>query len=103
AGTYTVVVTFNGTAVYQPATASKTFTISKATAVLAWSRPGTIVYGTPLGGDQLNATSNVFGSFDYSPVAGTVLNAGASQTLTATFTPADPANYIGGTVTTTID
>jgi Concanavalin A-like lectin/glucanases superfamily/MBG domain (YGX type)/Bacterial Ig-like domain (group 3)/IPT/TIG domain/MBG domain len=103
AGTYVAVATYDGSGNYGHATGSGVVTILKATAVLAWSRPGTIVYGTPLGGDQLNATANVFGSFDYSPAAGTVLNAGASQALTATFTPADPANYIGGTVNTTID
>jgi Concanavalin A-like lectin/glucanases superfamily/MBG domain (YGX type)/Bacterial Ig-like domain (group 3)/IPT/TIG domain/MBG domain len=103
AGTYTAVATFDGSGDYGQASGSAVVTILKATAVLGWNRPGPIVYGTPLGGDELNATADVFGSFDYSPAAGTVLNAGASQTLTATFTPSDPANYIGGTVNTTID
>ena len=40
--------------------------------------------------------------FVYSPVAGTVLNAGAAQTLSVTFTPTDAANYTGATATTTI-
>ena len=75
----------------------------KATAVLSWSRPAAIVYGTSLGSDQLNATASAFGSFDYSPAANAVLNAGPAQTLTATFTPSDPANYNGGTVNTPID
>ncbi|HEU4891646.1 MAG TPA: Ig-like domain repeat protein [Vicinamibacterales bacterium] len=103
AGTYTAVATFDGSGNYGHATGSAVVTILKATAVLGWNRPAAIVYGTSLGGDQLNATANVFGSFDYTPPANTLLNAGASQTLTATFTPSDPANYIGGTVTTTID
>jgi hypothetical protein len=103
AGTYTAVATFDGSGNYGHATGSATVTILKAAAVLGWNRPAAIVYGTSLGGDQLNATANVFGSFDYTPPANTVLNAGASQTLTATFTPSDPANYIGGTVNTTID
>ena len=103
AGTYIAVATFDGSGNYGHATGSAVVTIVKATAVLGWNRPGTIVYGTQLGADQLNATANVFGSFDYSPVAGALLNAGASQTLTAMFTPADPANYNGGTVNTTID
>ena len=88
---------------YGYAIGSALVTIQKAAAVLGWSQPAAIVYGTPLGAGQLNATANVAGSFCYSPAAGTVLNAGASQTLTATFTPADPANYNGGTVNTTID
>jgi len=103
AGTYTAVATFDGSGNYGHATGAAVVTILKATAVLAWNRPGAIVYGTSLGGDQLNATANAFGSFDYTPPANTILNAGAAQTLTATFTPSDPANYIGGTVTTTID
>jgi hypothetical protein len=103
AGTYTAVATFDGSGNYGHAAGAALVTIVKATAVLAWNRPGAIVYGTSLGGDQLNATANAFGSFDYTPAAGTLLNAGASQTLTATFTPSDPANYIGGAVTTTID
>ena len=37
------------------------------------------------------------------PPPASLLNAGASQTLTATFTPADPANYNGGSVTAAID
>src|SRR6185369_18544 len=49
-----------------------------------------------------NATANVPGTFVYSPVAGTVLNAGANQTLSVTFTPTDAANYTGATATTTI-
>ena len=103
AGTYTAVATFDGSGNYGHATGAAVVTILKATAVLAWNRPGAIVYGTSLGGDQLNATANAFGSFDYTPPANTILNAGAAQTLTATFTPSDPANYLGGTVTTTID
>jgi len=103
AGTYVAVAVFDGAGNYGYAAGSALVTIRKATAALSWSRPAAIVYGTSLGGDQLNASADVFGSFDYSPAAGTMLNAGASQALTATFTPADPANYIGGTVTTTID
>ena len=44
-------------------------------------------------------SANVAGQLQLSPAAGTVLNAGAAQTLTATFTPADPINYDGGVVT----
>ena len=103
AGTYLAVATYDGEGNYGSATGSAVVTILKATAVLSWSRPAVIVYGTSLGSDQLNATADAFGSFNYSPAANTVLNAGAAQTLTATFIPSDPANYNGGTVTTTID
>ena len=37
------------------------------------------------------------GSFVYTPAAGAVLNAGAAQSLSVTFTPTDGANYTGAT------
>src|SRR5207302_985917 len=53
---------------------------------LAWSNPADIVYRTALGASQLNATAtynstNVPGTFTYTPAAGTVLSAGLGQTL----------------------
>ena len=60
---------------------------------VAWASPAGIVYGAALGGAQLNATANVAGTFSYNPPAGTVLPAGAGQTLTAIFTPTDTADY----------
>lgn len=56
---------------------------------IAWPAPAPIVYGTPLGSTQLNATTAVPGSFSYSPAAGVVLRAG-THTLAAVFTPDDP-------------
>ena len=66
--------------------------VNKATPSITWATPTAITYGTALSGVQLNASSTVAGNFVYSPAAGTVLNAGP-QTLTATFTPADTADY----------
>ena len=64
--------------------------------------PAPIAYGTALWAQQLNASALVPGTFVYTLPAGTVLPVGL-QTLTATFTPNDPANYVsGGTVTTTV-
>jgi hypothetical protein len=60
---------------------------------LTWPTPADIVYGTPLGSAQLNATASVPGSFAYSPPAGTVLNAGSNQVLSVRFAPADAVNY----------
>src|SRR5205085_2367772 len=57
-----------------------------------------ITYGTFLTSAQLDATSNVPGSFSYNPAAGTVLGA-AMQTLSATFTPDDLKDYTPVTVT----
>src|SRR6185436_11237152 len=93
AGTHTL------TAYYQPensnyeyAEATRSITVLKANPSLSWSNPSSIVYGTALSGTQLNATSNVPGTFSYSPAAGTVLNAG-TRLLTVTFTPSDATNF----------
>jgi hypothetical protein len=103
AGTYEVSASFAGDTNYAPASGSATITIGKATTTLSWNAPAAIGYGTPLGAGQLNATANLPGTFVYSPAGGIVLGAGAGRPLAATFTPADSANYIGGTVSTTID
>lgn len=60
---------------------------------LSWN-PASITYGTPLSAAQLNAieTSDIPGTFTYSPPAGTVLSAG-KRTLNVTFTPNDPLKY----------
>src|SRR6185436_13788222 len=58
-----------------------------------WSNPATITYGTALSATQLNATASVTGTFTYSPPGGTVLNAGANQTLSVNFSPTDLINY----------
>jgi hypothetical protein len=102
AGSYEVVASYAGSGNYEPASATATITIAKAAAVLSWNQPAAIVYGTPLGAAQLNATSNAPGTFTYSPAAGSVLNAGAGHPLTATFTPADSTNYSGGQVSATV-
>jgi len=47
----------------------------------------------PLTPVQLNATASVPGSFAYSPLPNTFLNAGANQTLSVTFTPTDSVNF----------
>lgn len=60
---------------------------------ITWATPADILYGTALGGSQLNATANTAGTFQYSPAAGTVLKAGNAQSLTVTFTPTDTQNY----------
>ncbi len=69
----------------------------KATPVITWANPADIVYGTALSATQLNATTTVPGTFVYTPIGGTVLSAGAAQTLSVTFTPTDAANYTPAT------
>ncbi len=60
---------------------------------ITWATPANITYGTAVNASQLNAstTPTVTGTFTYNPVAGTVLNSGAGQLLTATFTPFNPS------------
>ena len=90
----TLKVTFvpTDTTDYSNATASVTLVVNKAMPVITWATPAAITYGAPLSGTQLDASANVPGSFAYSPAAGAVLGAG-TQTLTATFTPADTTDY----------
>jgi hypothetical protein len=103
AGTQTLSVAFtpDDTANYTSANATVSITIVKAHTTIAWS-PASLAYGTPLGAAQLNATASVPGTFAYSPAAGTMLNAGAGQTLSVTFTPQDLVNYEIETRTSTI-
>jgi hypothetical protein len=92
-GSYTVSGTFTSSnSNYADGTASGTLKIEQARPTINWAPPSVITYGTPLGANQLNATSPVAGTFAYTPVAGTVLRAG-SQTLSVTFIPADTTNY----------
>lgn len=68
---------------------------------ITWPAPASITYGTALSTTQLDATANYAGTFSYSPAAGTILHTG-TQTLKATFTPADPATVQSATATNTI-
>src|SRR4029077_6769476 len=101
----TLSVTFTPTDAANYTTATKTVSIDvlKATPVITWATPADITYGMALSATQLNATANTLGSFVYSPLAGTVLNAGAAQTLSITFTPTDAANFTTATKTVSIN
>ncbi|HEU5090378.1 MAG TPA: MBG domain-containing protein, partial [Roseiflexaceae bacterium] len=81
---------------------------NKVIPVITWANPAPIVYGTPLGAGQLNATATangqpVAGTFTYTPAAGTVLQAGNSQMLSVVFTPTDTTTYVEVNASTTID
>ena len=69
--------------------------------VLTWNPPAAIVYGTPLGSKQLNATANGPGIFTYNYAAGTVLSAGV-QTLNVSFTPTDPLRFTSATASVSV-
>src|SRR6202008_637205 len=77
--------------------------VLKATPVLTWAAPADIIYGTALSATQLDATASVAGTLVYTPASGAVLNAGAAQTLSVTFTPTDAANYTTATKTVSIN
>lgn len=79
---------------YTVTSTNGTLTITLVTPVITWGAPTAITYGTALSTTQLNASADVPGSFIYSPAAGTVLHAGAGQTLSVTFTP-DDADHVG--------
>ncbi|HWE03961.1 MAG TPA: Ig-like domain repeat protein [Tepidisphaeraceae bacterium] len=88
---------------YAVATASITIDILPATPTLRWAPSSAIIYGTALGAAQLDATSSVPGAFAYTPAAGTVLDPGNGQMLSAIFTPADAVDYTGAAASATID
>jgi hypothetical protein len=98
AGTYPITVSGAVDANYTISYVNGTLTVTgnTAAAVLTWTTPASITYGTALGAGQLDATANVPGTFVYNPTAGTVLAAG-SKTLTVTFSPSNSALYTGAT------
>jgi len=103
AGSQTLNLTFTPTDTtdYSTATSSVGLTVNKATPVITWTTPAAIPYGVALSATQLDATSALPGTFSYSPTLGTVLAAG-SQSLTATFTPADTTDYLPANTSVTL-
>jgi hypothetical protein len=77
---------------YTTATASVILTINKGNPVIVWNPPAAITYGTALTYLQLGAKSSTSGTFAYTPVYGTMLQAG-SYTLSTTLTPTSTADY----------
>ena len=104
AGRHTLSVTFTPSHAndYTTVTASVTLQVDRATPAVKWAKPAAITYPAPLTETQLDATAPVPGVFGYAPPVGTVLNRGAGQTLSVTFTPDDQSNYTTGTKTVTI-
>jgi hypothetical protein len=104
-GSFTIRACYNGTGGSGTgnSNASLTQTVNKITPVITWANPVNITYGTALSSTQLNATASVLGTFIYSPVAGTVLNAGSGQTLSVTFTPTDTTTYNSAAASVTIN
>lgn len=74
--------------------------------VITWAAPAPIIYGTPLGSAQLDASASyasapVTGTFSYTPAAGTVIPAGQQQ-LSTRFIPNDTIDYSIATASVTL-
>jgi lysophospholipase L1-like esterase len=113
AGTHTLSVTFTPTDAtdYSTDSASVALTVNQATPQITWEPAGLIAAGMALGSSQLNATATapggtteLAGSFLYTPPAGTIFNSTGAQTFSVTFTPADTADYttVDASVTLTV-
>jgi hypothetical protein len=74
------------------AVANYTINLPKTAPTIIWFAPQAIPYGKALSATQLDATSTVNSTFNYSPSISTILNAGL-QTLSVTLTPADTTKY----------
>ena len=79
--TLSVLFTPNDAAHYNSVTAAVSIVVAPATPVVTWANPASIVYGTALGGTQLNATASVAGAFVYTPAAGAVLECRAAHAV----------------------
>jgi Bacterial Ig-like domain (group 3) len=105
AGTHTLTVTFTptDTSQYNAATATVSLIVAKANPAILWPSPASITYGTRLSSLQLDASTPVAGAFTYSPIAGTLLNAG-THTLAVNFVPSDATDYtaVKSSVTITV-
>lgn len=102
AGAHTLSVTFTptNTSAYNTVTATVTLQVNTANPPVLWI-PVPITYGTQLGDLQLDALTAVPGKFVYTPAAGTILHPG-NQTLSATFTPKDTADFNSITIHATL-
>ena len=91
-GTYPFTAVYNPAAGFSTSSGSNSLTVVKATPVISWVTPASVVAGTMLGSAQLNATASTLGVFVYTPPAGTKVVTG-TQALSVTFTPSDAVDY----------
>ena len=102
-GSYAITYSYSGGTNFKSITDSNTtLTVTKVTPIVTWATPATITFNTALSATQLNATFTaivngasvpVAGTPTYNPAAGTILNAGAGQTLSVNFAPTDTTDY----------
>ena len=76
-------------------------TVNQAIPNLSWTTPDPISYGTALSSTQLDATTDVPGTFTYSPPAGTIPPLGNSV-LIAAFAPTDTTDFSGAETQVTL-
>ncbi|MGD0830001.1 MAG: hypothetical protein ABR907_03590 [Terracidiphilus sp.] len=103
AGVHELKVTFTpaDTAGYSVTETAVSLTVTKAPTAIVWATPASIVYGSPIGAAQLNATASVAGKFVYTPAAGAILPAG-NHTLSVAFAPTDSTDYSPAQATVTL-
>jgi hypothetical protein len=75
---------------------------TQTTPALTWATPADIIFGTPLGNTQLNASASAPGTFVYSPPLGTTLMPGV-HILSVSFTPTDTVSYTNATKSVAIN
>jgi hypothetical protein len=112
AGNVTLSVTFypSNNSTYTSASATVTLAVDPpATPTIQWSTPAAVPVGTALSSTQLDAvavvpgtSTQVAGSYTYTPAAGTVLTSAGTQTLSVTFTPTDTMDYTSATASVAI-
>ena len=106
-GSYPITYAYSGGSNFNSINdSSTTLTVTKVTPTVTWATPPAITFNTALSATQLNATFTaivngvsgpVAGTATYTPLAGTILNAGAGQTLSVNFVPTDATDYNNAT------
>jgi uncharacterized repeat protein (TIGR01451 family) len=102
-GTYPIIPSAavgSGLTNYSIGYSNGTLTVLAGTYGIIWTNPASIVYGTPLGTNQNDASATVPGGYVYNPTNGTVLDVGTNL-LGVVFTPAD-TNYSTTNLSVTI-
>ncbi|RXH55936.1 EF hand domain/PKD domain protein [Granulicella sibirica] len=108
AGTHLITASYSGDINDLASQGQVTQAVTASGSIVSWAPTvTTFSYGTALGSSELNAVAktaagaSIPGTFAYTPVAGTILDAG-SQVLNVTFTPTDTTNFKTATAQTVI-
>jgi len=71
--------------------------------VIWWASPAPIPVGTALSAAQLNSTASAPGTLTYNPPIGTAMDTPGRQSLSVSFTPADPSSFTSATASVSLD